>query len=260
MGLFATALLVANLALQPANLPQSNKDPQNSPFPSIFTPVAVVTIDNQGKTYINTTRVDREQLLPAIMQLHTQEPKIVFALNPDGKALLLDVLKIIIMMQSEGLEPVLASQASGSPPPVKTLENISKSNPKLNLGKVSTLGSLAIGIDDAGKTYINENSIELAELSLAIKQQHDQEPKTAFLINATSKTLYGDAVQVIDMLHLSRVKSLTLNIVLPNNQSNISPPVSINLCSESGTRSLMPPTESHQRPYIPCLQPGSPDR
>jgi biopolymer transport protein ExbD len=253
MGLFATALLAANLALSPANV---RKGDNNVVLAHPIT-YSIVTIDDQGKTYINTTPVDREQLLPAIMQLHTRAPKIVFALNPDGKALLLDVVKIMIMMQSEGVETSLAQPHFYSHP-VKALDNIPKSNPKLNLGQVSTPGSLAIGIDDAGKPYINENSIELTELSFAIKQQYEQESKTAFLINATSKTFYGDAAQVMGMLKLSGVKSATLNIALPNNQSNIALP--LNICPDPDTPALSPPSEWNPRPYIPCLQPRLPDR
>ncbi len=257
MGLLATALLVTNLTLKPLNPPKDVTYLQNAPYPEVFVPMIVVSIDANGKIYLNRDAVDREQLLPAIKQQHAQKPEIVFALNPDGKALLLDVIKIMIMMQSEGVETSLAQPYVYSHP-VKVLDNIPKSNPKLNLGQVLTPGSLAIGIDDAGKPHINQNSIEPTELSFAIKQQYEQEPKTAFLINATSKTLYGDAAQVMGILKLSGVKSTTLNIALPNNQSNIALPV--NICPEPEYPALMPPSESHPRPYIPCLQPGSPGR
>jgi biopolymer transport protein ExbD len=232
MGLLTTALLVANLALPPANPPKSVADTPNNPFPLIVTPVVVVvTIDDQGKTHINKNPVDREQLLTSVRQQKIQEPETLFVINPSDQAFLFDIGKIMIMMQSEGVETAIVSKPRRSPSPVKVLDNIPKGNPKMNLGKVSIPESLVISIDAVGRTYINENSMEQAALSLAIKQQYDQKPKTTFLINATTQTFYGDAAQVMDVMRSIGVKSTTLNIVLPNNQPNLSLP--INLSSQS---------------------------
>ncbi len=223
MGLLATALLVANLALPPANVRESDNNVV-SVQPTIY---VLVSIDDQGKTYINTTPVDREQLLPAIMQLHTRAPKAVFLINPSDKAPLLDVGKITIMMQSEGVKTAFTAQSRGCPSPAAALDNIPNSNPKLNLGRASMPESLVISIGDRGKTDINESSTNPAELSLAIKQQHDQKPETVFLINAISKTRYGDATQAMGMMQSSGVKQIILNIALLNNQPSISLPINL---------------------------------
>jgi biopolymer transport protein ExbD len=261
MGLLTTAFLATNLALHPASLPQSAKSPVNKPSsPITLTPmVVVVTIDDQGKTFINRSAINHEQLWPAIIRLHNQETEAVFLINPSDKASLLDVSKIMTMMQSEGIEIALVSKPRSYPHPVKGFDNLPKSNPKLNMGKAPTSESLVVGIDEVGRTLINENSLEPSELSLAIKQQYDQKPETTFLIIATPKTLYGDAAHVIDVMRSVGVKSTTLNIVLPGNQPNIVLPVNLGQSSrfrqmeslESPPREPLQPVELFPLPVKP---------
>jgi biopolymer transport protein ExbD len=255
MGLLATALLVANLAFQPVNPPKNVTDLQNAPYPQIVTlkTMVVVTIDDQGKTYINKNSIDLEQLLSAIKQQHAQEPKTVFVVNASRRTSLLEIGKIIHITQSEGVEPLLASMPDSSSKPLgipsskplgiidarnnpvdycslptKSPTNIPNSNPKVDsLGKTLMSESFTVVIDDAGKSYLDQKPVDPIELSLAIKQQHDQKPETVFRINAASKASYGDAGQVMDIMRSSGVNNMILNIVLLNNQPSISLPINM---------------------------------